>query len=125
MSSPILERLASISTATIEVKAIRVSGKQMTLAVFKQLPRRSILDSMTGELIGDPWGTVNYYWDYCCLAVNGAPGSHFHIIWTDGEVLYRDGIFSSWLGRCGERARDRWDENVDTLRQLDQLFIAV
>src|SRR5512139_4296091 len=47
-------RNASISTLSVTIQALHVSGKQMTLAVFRQLPIRAETDD--SEL----WGIVRY-----------------------------------------------------------------
>jgi hypothetical protein len=47
---------ATLATLSVEVKALRVSDKQMTLAVFRQLPEGSISHSKDGIL----WGIVRY-----------------------------------------------------------------
>jgi hypothetical protein len=48
-----------ITTATVDIQVIRIGTKQMTLAVFRQLPRKDIFD-LSGNLLADPWGWVNY-----------------------------------------------------------------
>lgn len=49
----------SISTVTVDIQVIRIGAKQMTLAVFRQLPYKSIIDEC-GNLLELPWGWVNY-----------------------------------------------------------------
>lgn len=49
----------TISTATVDIQVIRIGTKQMTLAVFRQIPRKSIIDK-SGNLIELPWGWINY-----------------------------------------------------------------
>jgi hypothetical protein len=53
---------ASLSTVSIEVKVLRIGKKQMTLAVFRQLPKRELIDE-AGNIVGVPWGHVNYHQD--------------------------------------------------------------
>jgi hypothetical protein len=50
---------ASISTATVDIQVMRIGTKQMTLAVFRQLPYRNIFHR-SGKLVAPPWGWVNY-----------------------------------------------------------------
>jgi len=45
---------ATLSTMAVTIQALHVSGKQMTLAVFRQLPRR------TEEHESELWGVVRY-----------------------------------------------------------------
>lgn len=84
---------AEIQTATVEVKTLVISGKQMTLSVFRQLPKESII-SPDGELAGQVWGRVNYHWGDC------SAGLHLHVVWQRGEQLFRSCTYSQ--GRYGE-----------------------
>ena len=45
---------ASLDTLSVTIKALHVAGKQMTLAVFRQLPIMELNDDCS------PWGTVRY-----------------------------------------------------------------
>lgn len=52
---------AHISTMTITIQALQVHNKQMTLAVFRQLPeRRAYLDDWTLNPTLEHWGIVRY-----------------------------------------------------------------
>jgi hypothetical protein len=57
----ILATEATLSTLRVEIKALTVSGKQMTLAVFRQLPRMKTTTN-DAELWPDAsyWGIVRY-----------------------------------------------------------------
>lgn len=55
MSAPIESRAASMHTATVSIQTINVNGKQMTLAVFRQLP--VLEDIPDGACL---WGKVLY-----------------------------------------------------------------
>jgi hypothetical protein len=50
----------SIATATVSIKVLQVNNRQMTQSVFRQLPERGLIDDETIELLGVPWGWVNY-----------------------------------------------------------------
>jgi hypothetical protein len=73
---------ATINTAAVEVKTLTISGKQVTLAVFRQL-REEQLIAKDGTLNGQPWGYVNYHPDKC-----DEPG-HRHYVWQRGDELLR------------------------------------
>lgn len=75
---------ALIKTASVEIKAITISGKQMTLAVFRQLEQEPIVEPATGLLVGIPWGRVNYCGKDC-------RGEHMHVLWQKDNEL-RHGI---------------------------------
>ena len=78
----ILTREATVKTASVEMKVLSISGKQMTLAVYRQLDEEEIIDEETGKLKGVPWGRVNYFWGKC-------EPDHLHIVWQKGEELRR------------------------------------
>src|SRR5215831_11375764 len=80
-------RDAQVSTATIEIKTLTVSNKQVTLAVFRQLIEQDLI-SEEGNLNGVPWGLVNYHPDKC-----GEYRSHLHVVWQTGRDLRRSLIY--------------------------------
>lgn len=75
---------AQIRTASVEIKSLTVSGKQVTLAVFRQLLREPLYDDETMTVNGIPWGTVNYHPDRCADDRN-----HHHVVWQKGLELRR------------------------------------
>lgn len=80
----IRDREATIKTAIVEIKALTVGGKQVTQSLFRQLEEKSIVDDETLQLVGVPWGRVNYHFDGC---VDG--GEHLHIVWQHQNELRR------------------------------------
>lgn len=74
---------ASITTAAVELKTLTISGKQVTLAVFRQL-REEPLIAEDGTLNGTPWGYVNYHPDKCSDS-----NEHWHVVWQHGDELLR------------------------------------
>ncbi|MEU7978326.1 hypothetical protein AB0B63_07310 [Micromonospora sp. NPDC049081] len=75
---------AEIQTASVEIKTLTVSGKQVTLAVFRQLHRGSVFGE-DGDLRGELWGTVNYHPE----AKECAGAEHWHVVWQSGSELRR------------------------------------
>ncbi|MFI6883699.1 hypothetical protein [Streptosporangium canum] len=74
-----------ITNMTVEIRVLKVGGKQVTLSLFKQL-REEPLISHEGTLNGTPWGIVNHHPDKC------EPRStltHQHLVWIShaGELL--------------------------------------
>lgn len=69
---------------------MRIGAKQMTLAVFRQLPKSAIVCQETGNLCGVPWGLVNYNPGDCWM--NRSWG-HVHVIWQQGKALFRDCVY--------------------------------
>lgn len=57
----IKSKIANIDTLTVSIKSIRISKKQMTLAVFRQIPMINIFTEK-GNIITDftYWGIVRY-----------------------------------------------------------------
>lgn len=75
---------AEIRTATVEIKTLTVSGKQVTLAVFRQLPQGRLINP-DGSLNGEAWGTVNYHPEpKACPTAD-----HWHTVWQSGTELRR------------------------------------
>lgn len=87
MQKVIQIRDAVLKTLKVEVKSLTISGKQMTLAVFRQLVEEPLINVETGELKGVPWGTVNYYWGDCKPL--GNYNGHLHVVWQKGDELRR------------------------------------
>ena len=73
---------AEIKTAGVELKVIKIDRKQMTLAVFRQIPYYSIIGDSNYTLRGTPWGTVNYYW-------GDQPDDGIHVLWQHKNELRR------------------------------------
>lgn len=76
---------AMVKTAAVEIKTLTISGKQVTLAVFRQLQEEALIDPKTCKLNGVPWGRVNYHPDQSCKDT----GEHIHVVWQKGSELRR------------------------------------
>lgn len=87
MTKQLTTQNATITTATVEVKTLTISGKQVTLAVFRQL-REEPLIADDGTLNGEPWGRVNYHPDKC----GEGYAEHWHIVWQCGSELLRSRV---------------------------------
>ncbi|MFF1548727.1 hypothetical protein [Streptomyces sp. NPDC058291] len=83
MTKQLTTQNATITTAAVEVKALTIGGKQVTLSVFRQLQEETLI-SNEGTLNGVPWGYVNYHPDKCA---DDQP--HWHIVWQHGDQLRR------------------------------------
>jgi hypothetical protein len=75
-----------ITTARVEIKTLTVSGKEMTIAVFRQLIEAPLI-SEDGSLNGTPWGTVSHHSGKCD---KDAP--HWHVVWRLGDELRRSQV---------------------------------
>jgi hypothetical protein len=85
-------RDASITTATVTIKALQVSKKQMTQSVFRQLPEAPLVDEERIELLGMPWGHVRYFWD-------NMPQTWTHFLFQKDGRLFRNGFL---VRQCSE-----------------------
>ncbi len=81
----------TITTLSIEVKVMKIGKRQVTLAVFRQLPDEPIIHPDTGNLKGIPWGRVNYHVD-----CEHMPTSHFHVVWQKDTELRRSLVVLPW-----------------------------
>jgi len=77
---------ARVRTASVEIKTLSVSGKQVTLALFRQLLEKPLIDD-DGMFTGLPWGTINYHPDRCAK-----DPKHVHVVWQLGDELRRAAI---------------------------------
>jgi hypothetical protein len=82
---PLTPKSAQITTAAVAIKALTVNGKQVTLAVFRQLYNEPLYDRLTWEAAGTPWCRVNYHPDKC----ERDTIAHEHVVWQKGEELRR------------------------------------
>jgi hypothetical protein len=83
--APLTPQSAEITTATVEIKALTVNGKQVTLAVFRQLYDEPLYHPLTWKAFGTPWCRVNYHPDRC----DRDPVVHEHVVWQKGDELRR------------------------------------
>ncbi|MFF4836585.1 hypothetical protein [Streptomyces sp. NPDC001315] len=83
MTERLTTQNATITTATIQIQTLTIGKKQVTLAVFRQLPEEPLI-SDDGTLNGEPWGRVNYHPAKCEGHAN-----HWHIVWQQGSELLR------------------------------------
>ena len=77
---------ASIESATVTINTLTISGKQVTLDVFRQL-KDAVLINHDGSLAGSPWGMVNYHQKKCDKLEK-----HAHVVWQLDDQLRQDTI---------------------------------
>lgn len=83
--APLTVQNAEVKTTAVEIKTLTVSGKQITLSVFRQIPAADLVNK-DGTLNGVPWGRVNYFWgDHSGCS----QPSHQHVLWQNGTELFR------------------------------------
>jgi hypothetical protein len=87
MTDALTAHNASVTTATVAIQTMTISGRQVTLSVFRQL-RREPLVTDDGTLNGQPWGVVNYNPDKC-MPYDPAGTNHLHVVWQKGDELRR------------------------------------
>lgn len=146
MTAPLTVHNAEIKTAAVEIRTLTISGKQVTLSVFRQL-QDSDLVGEDGTLLGVPWGSVNYHPDKVRDREDSDPWSgrapklipcqraalHLHVVWQEGAELRRSLVFNPrWYARNvadwggpDDPQRIGYTETWRSLCDLPQLFIAV
>jgi hypothetical protein len=114
---PITTEQATIRTATVEVKTLTLGRRQMTLSVFRQLPDFHIISNAVVrghdwklDLLGDPWGRVNYFWDGC--GYGNSVGPHLHVVWVQGSRLLRACVGRLHLVYPSERPKVKGDTHA-------------
>lgn len=101
-------KTASLETMSVTIQALHVNGKQMTLAVFRQLPRAQF---EPGSHVA--WGTVNYK----------IGDMSRWLVFEHGGRLHRDSVGLSVMSRHWDR--ERAVMAYVEAANLPQLFIAV
>lgn len=113
MTKRLTTQNATITTAAVEMKTLTISGKQVTLAVFRQLLESPLVDWNTCQLRGVPWGWVNHHARNACPTVDADPFDHRaarevvphrHIVWQQGEMLRQSAVWTvrwdyEWIAR--------------------------
>lgn len=94
---------ASVKTAAVEVKALTISGKQVTLSVFRQLVNEPLINPHDGTLFGTPWGRVNYFWGDC-------EPDHLHVVWEKSRELRRACVYHSPIKARSPKADELYRE---------------
>lgn len=109
-------RDAAIRTVQVEIKALLVESKQMTLAIFRQLQLEQVIGE-DGCLNGDPWGIVNYYPGPCAKK---DLSHHLHVIWL------REGLLRRSCVEKNPRADPQWGKAIkrieDEICYLNQIW---
>lgn len=72
------DKEASITTTGINIKCLRVDGRNLTMSVFRQIPKKWFINE---DGFGNIWGWVNYFW-------KNEQGK-YHVIWEMDNKLYR------------------------------------
>lgn len=142
------KRLAVVKTGTISIKMMTLADRKLTMAVFRQIPEKSVFveKDETGklELVGECWGVVRYVWSKC------PQWTQYHVVWEQNNILYRTPMpamkevkknneyYHDYQWGEFERAHDvremeeirktKWCHSMMALlkqfEKLDQLFIA-
>ncbi len=114
----ILVKDAQIKTVSVDIKALTINGKQMTLAVYRQLDQ--LEPSLDTDIV---WGRVNYCNKECPVILptfrheKKYPIEHMHFVWQRENSLYR------WT----LEKPNKWDDHTrwNELQKAQLLFIAV
>lgn len=99
-----------LKTAQVEIKALTVSGKQVTLAVFRQLEEKELVDYNTNQLNGIVWGKINYHPNKCAH-----DAEHLHLIWQSGDSIFRGAVYRQ-IESSDEQ--DCLEQQIENLKEL-------
>ena len=89
---PITTDRVAIRTASVEVRTLTLTRKQMTQSVFRQLPERDPICWETGQLLGEVWGWVNY--------LEG------QFVWVSDGTLWRSPRHQARIRRAEEKLKE-------------------
>ena len=89
---------AQLATLSIDIQAIRVNGKRMTLAAFKQLKEGDYLDEEKPSC--KRWGMVDYKID------RDSSVKHWVVYSLDGTLYRRKAPISKWVVRERFKTKD-------------------
>lgn len=92
---------ASLATMSVELSAIKVNNKQMSLSIFRQIKEEPYFNTETFEESGVPWGTVNYFWG----RHEKTSKEKIHVIWQKADelrrcIIYPIGLKSTQSNYC-------------------------
>jgi len=136
---PVATEEANVTTCTVEVKAVRIGKRQMTLSVFRQIPfahdliGRDPNRPLNSEPSGEVWGHVDYWWKGCWPGYSEFDGPNHdhrdatynrpcHWLWADGPELRRT-ILPATSSDTMQLLKDgRNDKNEDWYSTLWYLF---
>lgn len=125
---PIEAHTAAVRTATVELRTIVIGKKQLTLAVYQQIPQRDLLDfGKFGKdvplVLGTVWGWVNHCNAKECKWVDDA---HRHFIWECEGRLYRDYIYLKWMSNALPLdTRYETEEVFKHLMLVEQIYLSI
>jgi hypothetical protein len=108
---------ATIKTCSVEIKALTVDKRQVTMGLIRQLHQEKVVDLETMEFRGLPWGRVNYFWKGCtpCYDPDWS-GSIIHVVWQKDSELRRDVVPTHVHSYAKELNRDL--DILDVLRHV-------
>ena len=107
---------ASIETLSVQILALHVDGKQMTLSVFRQLPIAKVFMNDGNPLAVSCWGLVRYSIKH--------EGDFWLVVSYSGR-LYRCPIDEDFYARKPEYAEERLREAEEELQRFEEWCVAV
>lgn len=103
---------ASIKTASVTIRTLRVDGRQLTMGTFRQLRQRPAIDERAVELLGTVWGWVNYNPD--------ADPRMTQFVVQFGEELCRSPV---WVHNIAAGDRSGWPGPLEALRERNEALL--
>ena len=100
---------ATIQTVQVEIQALKVGKKQVTMGLFRQLPLKDLIDARHITLAGVPWGYVQYWWDADGVRPEDyRRGKRLHVVWQEGNELHRSPCYEeppAWIHQWYRKQR--------------------
>lgn len=122
----------TVKHTTVSVQNVFIGKRQLTQRVFKQIQHERLIDK-EGNLRGEPWGYVNYFWE------NVADETK-HILWVTLKGELRRFYYSpheytiAWekkydiherIPRSDYQLLPKYNDVCEYMSNLPQLYIAV
>jgi len=112
-----------LHTATAQLKMITVDKQKITLAVFRQLPHKRLINEKL-KYNGTPWGWVNYFWQNTLpdkVKRNLDYYKPMQVVWQKEGILFRSVVFllPIWHELTGWHEYKEWCEHSSGLFDID------
>lgn len=110
----------AIKQVEVSIKVLKIGNKQVTQAVFKQLPEEPVIHPDTGALQGEAWGRVNYH-----VGCDDIGPKHFHVVWQKGDGLRRCIVALPWeCWGSGSKVSEKWANLMNRRYRHAEAYLA-
>lgn len=116
------QRTVEINEMIVDISTLRVSNRQVTLALFRQLPERQFL-SVSNEnpcefgMTGKPWGIVRYNFD------DYRHKEGFHMVFENNGILYRDYLTKNSFDKYSKNLKTSLDVAQEVVQEIGEALL--